>query len=322
MSIKLKIMYSILANRQYEFDKAQLEANMAQYRSQVDSNRLNKGKKLEYHFYAVEKDSTGNAILHWKIPSQSHNDITYDTYIEIIPHGATLFALANSKNKIKDRIELLKNADVKCFCSCPDFNWAGMKYNMKHADDGYLDGFKSINGVPDGGEDIKPENRDPNGKNKICKHLVAAFNGTMLNANLIIKEVKNIKFNEPQKEIPNTIMNNKEAKPNENLAKHIIEESTVISIPESTEATNALADALSNDTENVSRETLDNDNNENIPNKILGDNNIEIVPKNDVNERINNITNNNNNNIVDIEEESKLPMFNVSDDEDTDEDEI
>ena len=50
MSIKLKIMYSILANRQYEFDKAQLEANMAQYRSQVDSNRLNKGKKLEYHF--------------------------------------------------------------------------------------------------------------------------------------------------------------------------------------------------------------------------------------------------------------------------------
>ena len=153
--------------------------------------------------------------------------------------------------------------------------------------------------------------------------MVAAFNGTMLNANLIIKEVKNIKFTEPQKEIPNTIMNNKEAKPNENLAKHIIEESTVISIPESTEATNALTDALSNDTENVSRETLDNDNNENIPNKILGDNNIEIVPKNDVNERINNITNNNNNNnIVDIEEESKLPMFNVSDDEDTDEDEI
>ena len=97
----------------------------------------------------------------------------------------------------------------------------------------------------------------------------------------------------------------------------------MISIPESTEATNALTDALSNDTENVSRETLDNDNNENIPNKILGDNNIEIVPENNVNERINNITNNNNNNnIVDIEEESKLPMFNVSDEDENDEDEI
>ena len=93
----------------------------------------------------------------------------------------------------------------------------------------------------------------------------------------------------------------------------------MISIPESTEATNALTDALSNDTENVSRETLDDDNNENIPNKILGDNNIEILPENNVNERINNITNNN---IVDIEEESKLPMFNVSDEDENDEDEI
>ena len=88
------------------------------------------------------------------------------------------------------KIGLLRSCDVKVFCTCPDFNWSGMKYNLKHVYDSYLSGYESIEGVPSGGEDIPPKVRDPQHKNRVCKHILAAFSAVMTNWMTIIKAAK------------------------------------------------------------------------------------------------------------------------------------
>ena len=89
------------------------------------------------------------------------------------------------------KIALLRSCDVKVFCTCPDFNWSGMKYNLKHVYDSYLSGYESIEGVPSGGEDIPPKVRDPHNQHRVCKHLLAAFNAVLTNWMNIIKAAKN-----------------------------------------------------------------------------------------------------------------------------------
>lgn len=88
------------------------------------------------------------------------------------------------------KIGLLRSCDVKVFCTCPDFNWSGMKYNLKHIYDSYLSGYESIEGVPSGGEDIPPNVKDPHHKNRVCKHVLAAFSAVMTNWMRIIKAAK------------------------------------------------------------------------------------------------------------------------------------
>jgi hypothetical protein len=65
-----------------------------------------------------------------------------------------------------------------------------MKYNLKHIYDSYLSGYESIDGVPSGGEDIAPKVRDPQHKNRVCKHLLAAFTAVMTNWMTILKAAR------------------------------------------------------------------------------------------------------------------------------------
>lgn len=170
------------------------ETDMGEFRGMTDSGRVGRGKTLRHYFNGVEKDPEGQAVLHWTIPSQTKRDVNYDCFIDIIPKQSTLFSLANGSYRMRQKMDILKNADVKCFCTCPDFNWSGAMYNMKHGKDSLSAGHAPGNGVPEGGEDIPPDIRDPKRQHFLCKHLVSAFNGTMLNAAYIMKQVRDTRF--------------------------------------------------------------------------------------------------------------------------------
>ena len=170
-----------------------LENNMAFFSKKADSGRKSRSKVLERYFEGITRNKDGQAVLEWRVPSSSHPDKSYTCYISVEPKHASLFVLASAGGRVGDKMQLIKDADVRCFCTCPDFNWSGMKYNMKHRYGGYEEGHTSDDGIPDG-SDIRPKVRDPRGKNTVCKHLLASFNGIMLNAPTIMKAARTAKF--------------------------------------------------------------------------------------------------------------------------------
>ena len=191
--------------------RAIVENNMAFYSRKADSGRKLRSKSMVRYFQGITRNASGQAVTEWKVPSATDPEKAYRCYISIEPQQGNLFVLARSGGRMKERMELIKTADVRCFCTCPDFNWSGMKYNMKHRYDGYEEGHTSSDGVPDG-SDIRPRVRDPRGKNTVCKHLLACFNGIMLSAPSILKATREAKF--PQEytkkpETPTTLDKNK-----------------------------------------------------------------------------------------------------------------
>lgn len=186
MSLQRMMMYKQAAY------SAQLEATMQELSNGVDSMRTFRSKLLQHYFKDVTKDAKdGHAIIHFVIPAQGTED-EYDVYIKMIPPQGTLFTQLQGILKSADKIHLLKNCDVKVFCTCKDFNYSGMKYNLKHVYDSYLPGYHTL-GAPDGGEDMNPIQKDPLHKNKVCKHLIAAFKGVMSNWNSICSQAKKYK---------------------------------------------------------------------------------------------------------------------------------
>ena len=187
--------YLGLTTRQYEsvsrlYDVC-FEATMKDLSGPVDNLRKYRSKSLMFHYndLTMNKDS-GQAVVHFVVPSAS-GDKNYDVYIEFIPKQGTLFSMAQGQMNPAKKIALLRSCDVKVFCTCPDFNWSGMKYNLKHVYDSYLSGYESIDGVRSGGEDIMPKVRDPHHQHRVCKHLLAAFNAVLTNWMKIIKAAKN-----------------------------------------------------------------------------------------------------------------------------------
>lgn len=170
-----------------------LENNMAFYSKKADSCRKLRAKSTKRFFKGISRNQQGQAVLEFAVPSASNPGRRYQCYISVEPPQETLFVLAHADGNTAEKMAMIKNADVKCFCTCPDFNWSGMKYNMKHRYDGYEEGHTSMSGVPDG-SDIRPKVRDPRGKNTVCKHLLACFNGILLSAPTIMKAARNAKF--------------------------------------------------------------------------------------------------------------------------------
>lgn len=187
-----------LTARQYEsisrlYDVC-FEATMKDLSGPVDNLRKYRSKALMFHYNDLTRNpQSGHAVVHFVVPSAS-NEKNYDVYIEFIPQQGTLFSMAQGPMTPAKKIGLLRSCDVKVFCTCPDFNWSGMKYNLKHIYDSYLSGYESIEGVPPGGEDIPPNVKDPHHKNRVCKHLLAAFNAVMTNWMTIIKAAKNYRI--------------------------------------------------------------------------------------------------------------------------------
>ena len=171
-----------------------LEADMDWFADRADDGRAERAKKLMHFYKGLGRNRNGEAVTRWKIPSQKRDGVNYNCFIAVIPKGGnSLFAVAQGKKDVKSRSDAIRQADVKCFCSCPDFNWSGARYNMKHKLDSLEPGHRSAKGVPDG-SDIAPTKRDPEGKNMVCKHLLAAFKGMKTNATVIMKDAASAKF--------------------------------------------------------------------------------------------------------------------------------
>ena len=173
--------------------RAMLENNMAFFSKKTDGGRKLRAKELTRRFVKVSRNPQGQAVTEWKVPSASDPGKEYDCYISVEPKQGTLFTIAHAKGNLRTRVQLIKDADVRCFCTCPDFNWSGMKYNMKHRFDGYEDGHSSVDGVPDG-SDIRPKVKDPRGKRTVCKHLLTCFTGMLTGAQVIMKAARTTKF--------------------------------------------------------------------------------------------------------------------------------
>jgi len=173
--------------------RAMLENNMAYYSRKTDGGRKLRSKEITRRFTGISRNPQGQAVTEWKVPSASEPGKVYDCYISVEPKQGTLFTVAHSKGNLKTRVQLIKDADVRCFCTCPDFNWSGMKYNMKHKYGGYEDGHTSVDGVPDG-SDIRPKVKDPKGRRTVCKHLLSCFSGMLTSAQIIMKAARTAKF--------------------------------------------------------------------------------------------------------------------------------
>lgn len=321
---------------------AMLENNMAFFSKKADDGRKLRSKQLTRYFEGISRNPRGHAVLEWRVPSASDPEKNYQCYISVEPKRGTLFVLASAKGRIGEKIQLIKDADVRCFCTCPDFNWSGAKYNMKHRYDGYDEGHTSDEGVPDG-SDIRPRIKDPKGRNTVCKHLLASFNGIMLNASTIMKAARTAKFpkeyseEEPQQTVLDhdneqeydasgkiTALNgdnaenapsgeikaaNSEEKkpimdyPSEDEAIKILGESSPVKVPEAQEALDALANTLG-EPENNGEQSTDGDITafNSDSDEKTKESGSEISMFNGDGQKFNPLT--------DIEDAAKLPMFN------------
>lgn len=181
---------------------AMLENNMAFYSKKEDSGRKARAKGMQHLLRGVERSGSwtgmpdversgnGHAVLKWEVPSASTPGKNYECYIGVIPDGPSLFALAHGGGNMARKIQLIKDADVKCFCTCPDFNYSGARYNMKHKYGGYLQGHEEDSDVEDG-SDIAPKR---GGDHVVCKHLLACFSGMLTNAGAIMKMAREARF--------------------------------------------------------------------------------------------------------------------------------
>lgn len=169
-----------------------LEGTMKEFADPLDSGRAERALKLQHHYAGIDRNSSGDAVIKWHIPSQSNPGTVYECYVSVKPKNMSLFAVANNVRDLRSRVLSLKEADVKCFCPCKDFRYSGAAYNMSHLHNGFEDGHG------DAGSDIAPDVRDPERERTICKHLAAAFKGMLTNAPTIMKDAKNAKFPKAQ----------------------------------------------------------------------------------------------------------------------------
>ncbi len=328
--------------------KVQLEANTADFIKRVKDHentlkqrnrrhvdRYQSGKSLEHYYQGVTADNEGNTVVKFKIPSSKNKGATdpknfkfYYCFIDIIPKDTTLFNLAKAKAKLGERIQILKDADIKFFCTCPDFNWSGMKYNAKHINDSFISGQHSADARDDHGEDIDPIVRDPEHKTTMCKHLVAACSGLLTNATSIMKDARNFvpeKKEEPEKPIdmPLGKKEEPEQKEAEEQAKEYFEEVPGFKTEETSEALNTLADTMSEEAkENPGLGVIgDNQNIDDTADtsseEIEGDPTLGIVGETQTPEETQEAKPNN---LADFASESELDMYNqpVEDDSEPD----
>lgn len=256
---------------QLSVGKAQLEANTADFIKRVKDteamfkkknsrhvDRYASGKQLEHYYQGVTADNDGNTVVIFKIPSSKNKNANpadykfYYCFIDIIPKDTTLFNLAKAKAKLSERMQILKDADIKFFCTCPDFNWSGMKYNAKHVNDSFLAGQHAADDRDDHGEDINPSVRDPEHKTTMCKHLVAACSGILTNATSIMKDARNYvpeKKEEPEKPVKMPLGKQEEPEEQkaEEEAKQFFDNVPGFKTEETTEAMDKLSDEMSDE---------------------------------------------------------------------------
>lgn len=182
-------------------ENALLEDTFRSLKDQVDSGR--KRSTTNAKFVGIDQAKDGAARTHWKVPSESKPGKSYDVVVEIvIPEKGGLFAVAASPWNLKAHAQTLAKADVRVHCSCPDFYWSGMKYNL--GPNGPHKGSLAHDQKSDVSEEtypIKPPDiRDPNRENVMCKHLSKVWRSFATSGTTIMSQAR--KYSKENEIIP------------------------------------------------------------------------------------------------------------------------
>lgn len=167
-----------------------LEDTFRDMASGVDTGRKSRATPIPAYFQYVDQSKDGTARSVWYTPSASNPNKKYQQVVEIkVPIEGGLFNVAGGKWKPKEFSQALAKSDVRVHCTCPDFYWSGMKYNLGPG--GPRKGSLAHNQTSDVSEEqypIKPPDiRDPERKNTMCKHLYSVWQVFPMNAFSIMK---------------------------------------------------------------------------------------------------------------------------------------
>jgi hypothetical protein len=152
----------------------------------VDDDRKARAKNIPVYYKSIQQKPDGQARTIWEVPSQTNRSTNYGVTVDIhVPLMGGLFGVAKGKWQPKVFSEALSNADVKVHCTCPDFKWSGMTYNLGQY--GKLKGSLAPVGATD---DIPPDIKDPDRKHILCKHLYSVFTVFPNNAFSIMSQAR------------------------------------------------------------------------------------------------------------------------------------
>lgn len=170
---------------------ALLEHSATELSTKSDPARKARSRGIITYFEGIEQGPDGHARTIWKVPSESTRDLNYRVTIAIIVPKTSLFTIARQKWDPTKFVDVLKNSDVKVHCTCADFLYGGIKYNLgagkyKGALEPKNSGYRGEQTIPE------PANiRDPEGNHVLCKHCIAVADRLGANNFNIMKSAKN-----------------------------------------------------------------------------------------------------------------------------------
>lgn len=172
--------------------KPLLEETFSKLYKLSDSARIERSKPMIAYYSGLDQDKKdGQAITKWNVPSATDKKKSYTCMIALVVKGG-LFNLAKEKWNAKKFSETFATADVKVHCSCPDFYWSGMKYNL--GSKGHLKdhALPVSSGYKHEKDDVTyaPNIRDPRREHVLCKHLLTVVSKMHANAFTIMKDAK------------------------------------------------------------------------------------------------------------------------------------
>jgi len=239
-----------LNNVQTVYPNQQLfEDSFASLKNMSDDGRRNRAIKMPAYYKGIEQSGDGQARTFWEVPSASDSSTKYKCVVEVVvPMSGGLFTIAKSKWEPKKFSSVLKEADVRVSCSCPDFWWGGQTYNLgsKGKHKGNLAYGSNLT-------DLEPNIRDPKREHVLCKHLIAVFNVFPSNAFSIMGGARKYDAN---------IETNPEATDDIEQGKAVLnKEQELFSIPKDDKA--VITDSLYNGAEELAK-NQDNEGTEEI----------------------------------------------------------
>lgn len=228
-----------LTNVRKHYPKENLfEDSFAGLKGKSDDGRTRRATGMPAFYQEMSQSPDGQARTEWRVPSQSNSSTKYQCLVEIVlPVTGGLFTVAKSKWDPRKFSTVLKEADVRVSCSCPDFWWGGQTYNLSKG--------KQKGSLASGANftDLEPNIRDPKREHVLCKHLIAVFNVFPSNSFKIMGDARKYNAN---------IQTNPDATDDIEQGKAVLnKEKELFSIPQSDKE--VITDSLYNGAEELSK---------------------------------------------------------------------
>jgi hypothetical protein len=155
-----------------------------------DFGRRARAKEILTYFEDIVQGPDGHARTEWRVPSQNERGLDYKVTVAIIVPKLTLFGVAKRKWDSTKFPGILRGADVKVHCTCPDFLWGGIKHNLgvgkfKGALELKPSGYRGEQTIAE-----PPDETDPGREHILCKHCIGVADHFLANSFNIMKAAK------------------------------------------------------------------------------------------------------------------------------------